>query len=174
MGVSPGTGFVSFVLKVTAEKNLYQPSRAVTVLYKERLTSQVFHVFFLIYSSTTKDSVKFQTLFLFCEGRRVKTFRAVTHLWTTTQTGHHFVTNCTWYNNRKLVLGKNVGKRHTKQAWGLLNTNPKFSNILLKISMLIKYRDALPSAIIKEQSGKNQMGFFGYKEKNPKPPPKLI
>lgn len=41
------------------------------------------------------------------------------------------------------------------QACSVLGINPKFSNILLKISMIIKYRAALPSVIITEQSGNN-------------------
>lgn len=154
VGASPGIGFVSFVLKVTAEKNLYQPSRAVTVLYKERLTSQVFHFFSYVPQSQI-TGLSFRHIFLFCEGHKVKAFREATHLWTTTQIGRHFVINCSQYNNGKLVLEKNTGKRHTNQASGLLNINPKSSNILLKISMITKYRAALPSVIIKEQTGKN-------------------
>lgn len=108
VGVSPGTGFVPFVLKVTAEKNLYQPSRAVTVLNKERLTLQVFH-FFSYIPLSQKTVLSFRHIFLFCEGCKVQAFRVVTHLWTTRQTDHHFVTNWSQYNNGKLFLEKNTG-----------------------------------------------------------------
>lgn len=46
-------------------------------------------------------------------------------------------------------------ERNTKEPWGLLNIESKFSNILLKISMITKYRSALPSVLVKEQPGKS-------------------